>query len=608
MAMTDTAAEKAASPPPLAPNLSGLLGLGWRLAIDIIRYDGSRSLAALALMVVGGVLEGAGLLILVPILSVAMGSMGPGHGSELILSALTALGADTKVQRLMVLLAGFCVLVILRGLVLAARDHTLTRLQVGFSEAQRAKVAQRLVGASWPVVSRLSHARINQVLNGEVQQLGQAAQLLIQIGVSVFTLVVLTGLTFALSPMLAALTFGVLTVGTVTMGPALVRAFSMGSATVAANQHLSWSSSQFLGGLKLAMSQGMHSSFLADFKAGLAVISHRRLQLADQQAARRVVSNAMAAFLAAFVVLIGFGFLNLAPAVIVAMLVLIGRISAPAAILEQSTQTLAQTLPAYARIGTLCAELEAETQPQPAADPDLSLPDGAIEFQKVSFSRGSRAILHGFDLRIEPDAFLGIRGASGVGKTTFADLLVGLYPPRTGRITIGGEPLEGALLTAWRQALSYVPQEPFLLQDTVRQNLLWGARDTSEEAIRDALELTGGDAIVGRLPQGLDTVLGERGTTLSGGERQRIAIARALLRQPRLLILDEATSAIDIVGEQILLVKLRNLSPRPAIIIVAHRHETLNLCADVMTLADGKAAVVPRATGRKRSRHPEQTP
>ena len=186
----------------------------------------------------------------------------------------------------------------------------------------------------------------------------------------------------------------------------------------------------------------------------------------------------------------------------------------------------------------------------------------------VSFSYPPRddgqahtSVLRHLEFRLDPGQFVGVGGASGAGKTSFADL-IGLFAPDHGQITVGGIPLAGALLPAWRNQLSYVSQDPFLFHDTIRRNLSWAAPGATPREMT-VLALTGADQIVARMPEGLDTVVGERGVLMSGGERQRIALSRALLRRPRLLVLDEATNALDIAGERLILNRLAQLSRGP---------------------------------------------
>jgi ABC-type uncharacterized transport system YnjBCD ATPase subunit len=136
---------------------------------------------------------------------------------------------------------------------------------------------------------------------------------------------------------------------------------------------------------------------------------------------------------------------------------------------------------------------------------------------------------------------LGVSGPTGAGKTTFADLLIGLMEPDAGEITVGGTPLRGTTAVTWRDHVSYVVQDPYLYRDTIRRNLLWANPQATDAEIWNALAVACADEFVLSLKSGLETVLGERGTLISGGERQRLCLARAVLRRPWLFVLDEAT-------------------------------------------------------------------
>jgi ATP-binding cassette subfamily C protein len=191
-------------------------------------------------------------------------------------------------------------------------------------------------------------------------------------------------------------------------------------------------------------------------------------------------------------------------------------------------------------------------------------------------------------LDIAPGEFVGIVGPSGSGKTTLIDLLASLLHPQLGSMHIGNVPLSRSQALHWRRHIAYVGQEAFLINDTIRANLVWGCQPQDDATLWRALEQAEIAGTVRAMPLGLDTMLAERGLRLSGGERQRIALARALLRQPSLLILDEASNAIDIATEHKIMTRLAAMDPRPIILIVAHRTETLRVCTRQIMVADGR--------------------
>jgi ABC-type multidrug transport system fused ATPase/permease subunit len=263
--------------------------------------------------------------------------------------------------------------------------------------------------------------------------------------------------------------------------------------------------------------------------------------------------------------------------------------------LQLDVQHFAHAMPAYEKIRKLENDLAAaEAANAGPTCPVIDLPDGPIVFSGVSFvhdaassSSNSAGGVRDLDLIIDLGSIVGIAGPSGAGKTTFADLLVGLYPPQSGTILIGGVPLRGPSVTAWRNSVSYVAQDPFLFHDTIRRNLLWANPEVDEAALWSVLGMVGAEEIVRNAAQGLDTVVGERGTLLSGGERQRLCLARAMLRRPHLLVLDEATSAIDIEGEHALFERLLLVTPRPTIVMIAHRLESLRHCQRILLFEGG---------------------
>lgn len=200
----------------------------------------------------------------------------------------------------------------------------------------------------------------------------------------------------------------------------------------------------------------------------------------------------------------------------------------------------------------------------------------------------NRKILGGISMRIKKGEAIGIIGESGSGKSTFADILLGLYRPKSGGILMDGVDI-GSISGVWSKVIGYVPQSVFLVDDTIRENVIFGAENPNDRDVWDALHQASLDNYVRSLPDGLETIVGERGVKFSGGQRQRIAIARALYAKPQILILDEATSALDNETEEAVMEAIESLAGTITLIIIAHRVTTLKSCDKIYEIKDGKA-------------------
>ncbi len=212
--------------------------------------------------------------------------------------------------------------------------------------------------------------------------------------------------------------------------------------------------------------------------------------------------------------------------------------------------------------------------------------DIVIENLAVKYD-GSRYVLENFNARIPAHAVTVIYGDSGSGKTTFIDALVGLLPANSGRILVDGVDLTEIDMKLWRQKIGYVLQDTFLFHDTVRQNITLGDLSFSDEDIFEALRKAAAFDFVMQLEHGLDTVVGERGGKLSGGQRQRLAIARAVIRNPDLLILDEPTSALDDDNRKIVLDVVKKLSSKLTIVMISHDHMSLEIADNTINVKAG---------------------
>ena len=234
--------------------------------------------------------------------------------------------------------------------------------------------------------------------------------------------------------------------------------------------------------------------------------------------------------------------------------------------------------------------LDAQPDIRDAVDArDLPQVTGAISFEDVHFSYGTGdEVLHDVDFHVAPGEVVALVGPSGAGKTSIANLLCRFYEPTHGRVRIDGHDLREVQLRSLRQHVSVVLQDTFLFNATVRENLTYGRPDASEAEIAAAARAAYAHEFIAALPQGYDTVVGERGVKLSGGQRQRLALARAILTDPRILILDEATSSVDAEAEYLIQQALEQVLQGRTALVIAHRLSTIRNADKIIALEGGR--------------------
>jgi ATP-binding cassette subfamily B protein len=216
---------------------------------------------------------------------------------------------------------------------------------------------------------------------------------------------------------------------------------------------------------------------------------------------------------------------------------------------------------------------------------------GRIRFEQVSFGYDpTRPVLDGIDLDVEPGRTIALIGHTGSGKTTLAALVPRFYDVTGGRVTVDGHDVRDVTLASLRREVGVVAQDPFLFSDTVRENVAFGAPWATDQDVERAARLAQAHGFIDALPDGYDTVIGERGITLSGGQRQRIAIARALIVDPRVLILDDATASVDATTEALIRGGLREAMEGRTTLIIAHRLSTIALADELVVLDDAGIA------------------
>ena len=208
-------------------------------------------------------------------------------------------------------------------------------------------------------------------------------------------------------------------------------------------------------------------------------------------------------------------------------------------------------------------------------------------FEGATFAHGSTPVISSATFEVPANKITVLQGPSGSGKTTLIDLLIGLNTAQKGKILIGGKPIESIDIKAWRQSIGYVPQELMLFHDTISENISLSNPNISTEAVHAALEQAGAKTFIGALPQGIETDVGEMGSRLSGGQRQRISLARALVTEPKMLILDEVTSALDPDTEGEIVSNIASLRWRYMIVAITHRPAWTKIADKLYTISKG---------------------
>ena len=346
---------------------------------------------------------------------------------------------------------------------------------------------------------------------------------------------------------------------------------------------------EHIAGMKTAKSYGAEDRHVGIFAGLTERVQSMYVRTVRNQAEVKYWFDIGSVLLLSLILYVSVRILAVPTAQVLLVLFLFARIMPRCSDLQQSYQSFVNLLPAFASVMAVQARCEAAAEPRVQAKERLELRH-SVRLERVSFryeENGRAPALRNLELSIGARETTAIVGPSGAGKSTVADLVMGLIVPDRGRLLVDGLPLSPARMGAWREQIGYVAQDTFLFHDTVRGNLLWARPEATTEEMHQALRLAAAGGFVSRLPEGLDTVLGDRGVLLSGGERQRLALARALLRRPSLLILDEATNSLDSENENRVQRAIEELRGDMTILVITHRLSTVRRADVIHVLEQG---------------------
>ncbi len=528
------------------------------------------------LMLVASLTEGAGLVLLVPLTQIVAEQPSP---------ALGQWGADLARIPLAALLGGFLAVVILRALLMLAILEQRMALSRGLIRRLRTEAQQAIVAAEWRWLSGQRGADHGALIVGETERIGMQADRALDLATSAVTLLALLAAALWLS---WQLTLATMALGAVTALAwiALRRGEEAhGDAYSAAHRRLQRHVADGLAHLRAARIAGAQERLLADFAetAGELERVERRFYAAANRS--HVGLQIVAATMLVLLVWIGMRELALPLALFVPILAIFIRIIPLVGAMQQGWRAWRFCRPAIDTLRQTLSEARIAAEPTAPAGPPIGLAD-SIVFDRVCFAYPDRPrpVLDGFSHRFPAGKVIGVRGPSGSGKSTLADLLAGLVAPDGGTISIDGVALDRERRIRWRRQVAYVEQSPYLFDGSIADNLAWGCEGVERAALEAALRDASAEFVL-RLPQGLDTPVGEVGRRLSGGERQRISLARALVRHPSLVILDEVSAALDPANETAIARSIERLRGRCTVVILGHRAALLNIVDEVVDLA-----------------------
>ncbi len=547
----------------------------WSAFYAFYQFAPARQTIVLFLMLAQGLSAGVGLLFILPLLQIVGIDMG---GTYQGVAATATWFFETfdlklKLPHLLVIYVVIVAIIASSRFFLAINTTILRQRYVNYL---RNDMYRQLLHSSWPFIVNNKISDFIHCLAGQVQAIGLASYLMLNLLSQVILSLIMAGLAFLLSWQISLIAIGfafvlfclLLPLNRVILGSGQHQLLNFKAVFQILTEQLS-----SLKMIKSYASEAYHADKLAEVSDLLEV---QQVRLTKMNAITQWVYIVGAAISFSGFFYISQVLLDVTLPTILLLLIICSRLLPQLMNIHKTYQQLLHQVPAFEDVHKMKKEF-AKVQEAPVGKASIPMLEREIKLANVTFGYPGKdsPVFCDFSLEIPKNQTIALVGPSGAGKSTLADLIAGLLAPEQGGVYCDDQLLDNEYRLAWRSRVAYVTQEVYLLHDTVRANLTWVRPGIGEEILWQVLKMAAADTFVANLPQGLDTVVGDKGVRLSGGERQRLALARALLAQPQLLILDEATSAVDSDNEQKIIEAIKSLRGKLTIIIIAHRKSTL---------------------------------
>ena len=540
-----------------------------------------------SLTVINTILTGVGMLLLIPLLHYSGWLPKTFNHSDVLTNVLNSLPQTHGKISLLITLCVFVVLILNVALI----DYWQSKYQANILQNHlydlRTTLSQLVARAKWSYLLRNKMQHYEHMVGMGLQQISVLNNYFILLISDAIVSLIYLGFSFIISPQLSLISF--IFLGLLTVFFLKARSALIGQETFNLGRNLQNELVNCLDGIKLAKAYNAIDSYAQRFQTLNKQLRAQMLLFFSNQRRIKLIYRVGAAIIFALVFYSAMHYLQVSLLTMVAMLVIYARLVPRILSLQQNTSRVNNLLPVFAEAEVMISDLQQhqEIDSFKSSIANIKLQNN-IQFKHIRFAYESNEdVVMNFDLTMPANVTSAIIGVSGAGKSTLADLLLGLLIPQQGHILVDGVPLTTANICAWREQVAYVPQETFLFNDTIRNNLLWAYPQADEADLWQALKQAAAD-FVGDLPAGIDSLIGDRGIHLAGGERQRLGLARALLRRPSVLVLDEATSALDQINEKKIFNTLVNLHGQMTIIIIAHRLSTIKFADHVFVIKEGR--------------------
>ncbi len=541
-------------------------------------------------MVCISLLDGVGILLLIPMISMS-GVIEVESSGQSVLSLFSFLQNVPTEVGIVVILCLYLLIVISHNLFQRMITVQNAKIQHGFLRYLRVETYRAILQANWDFFIKNRKSDLINILTTEIVRTSSGTQSFLQFMSSLIFTLIQISLAFFLSP---TITLFVLLCGIILL--VLNRKFLKTSIALGqrnyhlGKEHLAGITEQ-INGIKDVKSNTLEQSRIDWYQMITKQILKEQVDYTKLKMKTQFYYRTASSIFLVIFIYFAINLFHAQVAQLMMIVLIFSRLWPRVAGIQGSLEQMATILPAFKAVKSMqnqCYEAkEINLENFNEIKPLEITQEMVCEQVSFRYHPTSEFALKNINLTIPVNKMTAVVGRSGAGKSTLIDLLMGLNYPEKGNIVIDGIPLTSDMVIALRKSVSYVPQEPFLFNASIRENLLLLVPDASEESIWHALNFASAAEFVRKLPQGLDTRIGDRGIKLSGGERQRIVLARAILRKPSILVLDEATSALDVENEAKIQQSIERLKGRMTIIVIAHRLSTIRHADQVIVLDEG---------------------